>query len=166
MIARIILFGSSYVPLFAIFAIRFQQTTWIWASIAVVFTILAAALFVVVFTRHQPQIYHVRSVQDSGAAVAGYVATYLLPFATVNEPSGRDLIGYGVFFLVVGALYTRSTLLGVNPLIYLTPWQIYEVQTTAGRSLLVLAKVRPSAGESITASTAVASIVVRKDENC
>lgn len=165
MIARVILFGSSYVPLFAIFFIRFPNTGWIWAAAALLFTVLALLLFVVVFTRHEPQIYHVRSVQDTGAAVAGYVATYLLPFATVNEPTGRDLLGYGVFFLVVGVLYSRSSLLGVNPLVYLTPWQIYEVQTTAGRTLLVLARSKPTVGEPITASAAVASIVMRKDEN-
>ena len=34
------------------------------------------------------------AVEDRGTEVAGYLASYLLPFLTVSEPSPRDLVAY------------------------------------------------------------------------
>jgi hypothetical protein len=36
---------------------------------------------------------------------AGYLASYLLPFLTVAEPSWRDLVAYGLFLAVTATVY-------------------------------------------------------------
>lgn len=48
------------------------------------------------------------TVDDAGPEVAGYVATYLLPFLTVAEPDGRDIAAYAIFLAVTGLIYVMN----------------------------------------------------------
>jgi hypothetical protein len=41
-------------------------------------------------------------VEDRGAEVAGYLASYILPFVVVPEPGWSDLVGYAIFLVVRG----------------------------------------------------------------
>lgn len=102
MIARILLFCSSYTPLFVIFGIRFPRTAWIWWPVSALFAMFAVIILCTVLNRHEPQFYRVAALEDNSAAAA-YVATYILPFVTITEPSTRDFVAYGVFFLVVAS---------------------------------------------------------------
>lgn len=163
MVARILLFFSSYTPLFAIFAIRFPTTSKIWWLVTFGFALCGLALFLLVTRRHEPQFYPVESVDESPAAAA-YVATYILPFVTINEPGARDLIAYGVFFAVIGILYTRSSLVGVNPLVYMTPYRIYQIKTPRGETHVLFSRTRPNPGQQVNAARAFAGLLIRKEE--
>lgn len=57
----------------------------------------------------------------------------------------------------------RSPLVWVNPLVYLSPWRIYQLRTAEGNSVIVFARERPAAGESISAATAFSGLLVRKE---
>jgi hypothetical protein len=91
------------------------------------------------------------AVEDRGAEVAGYVASYLLPFLTVSEPSSRDLVAYGLFLVVVAVLYLRSGLVRINPTLYLAGWRLYAVTIgQAGWSGYVLSRRPLRAGEPLS----------------
>jgi hypothetical protein len=62
-------------------------------------------------------------VGDAGGEVSGYLAAYLLPFLTVAEPDARDLAAYALFVLVAGVIYTRSSLVHINPTMYALRWR-------------------------------------------
>jgi hypothetical protein len=121
-------FLCSYALLFVILAIRFTQPP-------LSYTCLALALIGVfagfgTIRRHrtvQPEPIHVRKVEDRGGEVAGYLAAYLLPFVTVTEPGWRDLVAYGLFMFVSAVVYVRSSLVQLNPTLYLAGWRVYAV---------------------------------------
>jgi len=133
MLIKIRLFLCSYVPLFLISGIRFE-TPWLSRTCyALAFLGVIAGLSVVHATsKIIPSEYLVTKVEDQGAEVSGYVATYLLPFVTVSQPSYRDLIGYGVFLLVIAILYVRSEMIQINPTLYFFRWRVLSVATSDG----------------------------------
>ena len=129
MTARIRLFLSSYVPLFVVSAIRFENTgLQIFLGVtAVVGTVSLVSLIHVSANRVQPRVAPATSVRDLSSEVAAYVATYLLPFVTVDQPGWRDLLAYAIVFLTLGVVFVNSDLVGVNPLLYLLGYRVFAV---------------------------------------
>jgi len=118
----------SYAPLFAILAIRFRdRALWITcAALAVVGVAFGLAL-VARYKRVAASSVKMRTVEDRGREVAGYLATYLLPFVAVAEPHRRDLIAYGLFLLILAIVYVRSDMLQINPTLYVFRWRLFAV---------------------------------------
>jgi hypothetical protein len=88
-------------------------------------------------------------VSDAGSDVAGYLATYLLPFLTVAEPDTRDVIAYILFLLVTGLIYVRSEMTQINPTLYLLGRRVVRVTTTGGWSGYVIMRTRLEPDEPI-----------------
>jgi hypothetical protein len=122
-------FLCSYALLFVILAIRFTRP-------ALSYTCLALALIGALagfgtirsHRRVEPEPLQIRKVQDGGGEVAGYLAAYLLPFVTVAQPGWRDLLAYGLFMFVNGIVYVRSSLVQLNPTLYLAGWRVYALE--------------------------------------
>jgi hypothetical protein len=162
-IVRAWLFLSSYAPLFVILAIRFEG-----AALKTVCAVLAGIgfgyLFVVVFVvarRAQARDYPVASVQDASGEVAGYLATYLVPFVTVPSPSAADLAGYCILALVVLAIFLRSELARINPTLYLLGWRVASI-TTGQASYYIVCRRLPRPATGIRA-VRVGGLLVRKE---
>src|SRR5258708_29641934 len=115
------LFLGSYALLFLLLAIRFE-TIWL----EVVCGALAVAGFLdmlwIVFgiaRRTSADPIRLAKVEDAGPEVAGYLATYLLPFLTVPQPTVRDVAAYTIFLMVTGLVYVRSEMAQINPTLYI-----------------------------------------------
>ncbi len=151
MVGRWLLFWSSYSPLFALTAIRLDGGRY--RSVLLLMAIGGALCLVAALTaarRHiEPRDRVLTAVNDRGGDVAGYLATYLLPFLTVSAPTDRDALAYGLFVVVVGLVYTRSNLVAVNPLLYVAGYRLVEVGTASGERLLLLCHTLPSAGDRV-----------------
>ena len=153
LIIRVRLFISSYAILFAILAIRFEEPWLVWACAGIcAFGLLTLLLFLRGAKRIVPDPIQIEHVSDRGAEVAGYVATYLLPFVTVTEPTIRDLVAYGLFFLVVGVLYVRSDMLQINPLLYLLRYRITAIRSTDEWDGYLISRQQPRVGARVLAS--------------
>jgi hypothetical protein len=144
MVGRWLLFVSSYSPLFALTAIRLDpstlQTVLYWTAAGGaggLFAVFAAARQI------QPRRREFVAVEDRGVDVAGYLATYLVPFLTVSKPTGRDVVAYACFLALVGVVYVRSTLIGVNPLMYLFCFRLFAVKDTHGQLQLLISRNPP-----------------------
>jgi len=139
--------------LFAILVLRLEST-----GVAIACGTLAAIGFLSTLSllggvgRLEPQPYQVDAVVDRGPEVAGYVATYLLPFLTVAQPSGRDLLAYSAFLIVSGIIYVRSSMLAVNPLLYVLGFRVVSVTNTTGLDAFLICRVRPVVGTIIRAA--------------
>lgn len=71
----------------------------------------------------------VSDTSEQGAAVAGYLATYLLPLLAVGVGGWRVTAAYGIYLLVLWVVYVRSDqLLLINPTLYLFRFRIYDAQ--------------------------------------
>jgi hypothetical protein len=132
------LFFTSYTPLWAIFAIRSQDTDG-----QVVFWLLTAwgllDTFRIIEGGLRRSARHVKfeSVSDRSGQVSGYLASYLLPFVS-GPPSGLSAwLGYFVYFLVAWAVFIPSDLGLVNPTLYVLGWRLVEGTRNGKRVLIV-----------------------------
>jgi hypothetical protein len=153
LLVRLRLFISSYAPLFAILAVRFRDPR-LEVACAVVAAVAVASLLLLLRAarRIQPDPHRIDRVADRGAEVAGYLATYLLPFVTVTEPSSRDIAGYVFFLVVVGIVYVQSDMVQINPLLYLLGYQVSAVTTSDGWSGVLVSRGQPRPGSAVLAS--------------
>lgn len=127
--ARIRLFLSSYVPLFVAGAVRFDhpylQVTLVVAAVIGVASLIS--LIRVTRKNIEPDPATPTAVRDMGSEVAAYIATYLLPFITVDNPDKCDLVAYSIVFFTIAVVFINSDLVGVNPLLYLLRYRTYRV---------------------------------------
>lgn len=150
---KIMLFISSYSPLFALFAVRFKQLPLV-IGCGVLAAVGIAALFMILkMDRQKSREPHLISkVSDAGSQAAGYVASYLLPFLTVSTPTLRDLIAYTVFLVVVATVFARTSLIQINPLLYIFGWRVYEVEDSHGFRGFLISRGRVLAGTTVLAT--------------
>lgn len=87
--------------------------------------------------------------REQGAAVAGYLATYLLPLLAITPGGWRVTAAYAIYLLVLYVVYIKSdSLVLINPTLYVLGYRIYDVQTTVSthppsrRRVLLLTKLR------------------------
>lgn len=116
------MFMSSYAVLFALAGVRLDAgPAKACAFLAAGYGVLVAlfAVFIVPRTYGSDPPKRVVTVEDRGGDVAGYLVAYILPFVMAPSPSPADLAAYLLFLLVVGVIYSRSSLLYLNPTLYL-----------------------------------------------
>jgi hypothetical protein len=133
MLGRPLLFLSSYAPLFALLAIRFE-VRWLWISCTVLALLGVAALWLLLRldARAAPGPHVLESVRDDSGEAASYLASYLLPFLTVATPSVRDVLAYAGFLLVAASISLKSSAVQANPLLYLLGYRVLSVTDSQG----------------------------------
>lgn len=142
---RWMLFLSSYSPLFGLTAVRLESGTFRTVTLALAaLGALSLAVALADAARIEPRERVVADVEDRGGDVAGYLATYLLPFLTVTSPTPKDAVAYAGFLMLVGLVYTRSSLLAVNPLLYLLGYRLSHVTTQGGQRVLLICRELPA----------------------
>jgi hypothetical protein len=147
---RWLLFASSYSPLFLLAGFRSERAGLRLGLYITAATCALALVLVIAAARHlEPQERTVTGTEDRGPDVAGYLATYLLPLLATPEPSTRDLTAYGAFILLVGLVYVRSSMVAVNPLVYVLGYRLSEISTAAGARQMLVSRDVPTIGRSI-----------------
>lgn len=118
--ARLLLFLSSYAPLFLIIALRGRRDN---SYVATLLSALAITSVVVLFAyvrtveRLAAQRLAVASVISRYGDAASYIVTYLLPFLPVKLSDLLDITSLGVVLLVIGLLYVNSNMIYTNPVL-------------------------------------------------
>jgi hypothetical protein len=150
LVVEVALFLCSYAPLFLILAIRFT-THWLEILCGSLFAVgLFGGLAVVLRYRGvSGRSWTATRVEDRGAEVSGYLASYILPFVVVPEPSWRDLVGYAIFFVVAATIYIRSGMLQINPTLYLFGWRVFAVSLGERWTGYALARGSLARGDSV-----------------
>lgn len=85
--------------------------------------------------------------QDQGDAVAGYLATFIIPFLVVPTSSVGVGVAYLIFFLIALFLQTRSRLGLINPTLYILGWRVSRIETAEGSVFLVHRSNVPPEGQ-------------------
>lgn len=124
--ARLLL--SSYAPLNLILAARIDLPPVQMLFVGLALVGLGDAIRLTLLVKEKTAVPRaIQDVRDSGAQVAGYLATYLLPLLAAPEPDLGDLIGYGIYGLVLVVITLRSDLAHINPTLYLLGWKVVTV---------------------------------------
>jgi hypothetical protein len=101
---------------------------------AVAFALCVAAVSITVIillnARQVAELHwRITDPRDQGGAVAGYLATYLLPLLSLEAHSWNTAVAYGIYLLTVYVIFVRSdNLVLVNPTLYLFRYRIFDVQ--------------------------------------
>jgi hypothetical protein len=141
--AEAVLFLSSFSPLFVVFGLldSFGAGVPSYACYAVA---ACSALFLLVSLRlwgtlNVTRVKVTRARQRDADAIA-YVATYIVPFATLGTDSWKSRSALLLFLVLVAVLYVRAHLFYVNPLLSLIGYRLFEAETESGRVMLVISK--------------------------
>lgn len=96
---------------------------------------------------------------DHGGAVAGYLATYLLPFLGTLPQHYGDWIAYGLYFATALVVYVKTDLALVNPTLYALGYRVGRARVD-GRSTLVVSSEGLRSGDSVRVSAFMDVLVV------
>lgn len=143
--SQAVLFLSSYSPLLLVFALL---NTFGNGAPSVVCAVLAAvgAMGLPVMIRLNASTashpVNVATATPRDGDVLAYVASYLVPFASINADSTRERIAVGVFIGLIAVLYVRTEMFYVNPLLALVGVRVFAVQTPGGTPVVMLCRRR------------------------
>src|ERR1700722_4391424 len=129
---RVSLLLGAYAPLAMLFGIRLLakdhpvKAYWCF-GFSVAMALGQWAMFRL--TSAQPTDYKAEDASSGANELAGFVATYLLPFIMVGDVTNLDLIAYVLYFGIVAIISLRGSFLHLNPLLAIFGYGIYTVST-------------------------------------
>lgn len=134
---RLILFFSSYAPLFLIIAMRgWDKSRYLALGMAIIAVLSVVVLFV--FLRIAQKLAAdkiiVSSVVSRDGDAMSYIVTYLLPFLAVKLNDVTDAGSLGIVLLVIAVLYVNSNMIHTNPVLNIAGYHIFEIHDTDGKT--------------------------------
>ncbi|MGW4829873.1 hypothetical protein ACWEOG_19985 [Amycolatopsis japonica] len=161
MLAKPLLFLSSFSPLFTLLAFRFDRA-WLVISCAALALMggLAAYLILHIDSRSTPGVHKIVSVRDAGSEAAAYLGAYLLPFVTVSTPTVRDALAYLGFMLVAASVYIRSSVVQINPLLYILGYRVLAVEDSNAMQAYLIIRRRITPGDTVWATRLGVDVIV------
>lgn len=153
MLGKPLLFLSAYAPLFALLAVRFRPLELVIPCLALaVLGVIALMLLLRLDARATPGVHRLKDVKDAGAEAGAYLGAYLLPFLTVSAPSVRDAIAYVGFIIISAAIYLRSSVVQINPMLYLLGYRVLQVVDANGLQAYFVTRRRVDVDQRIAAT--------------
>ncbi len=140
---RLILFLSSYAPLFLIIAVRgWKDSRNIAIGLAAVAVISVVILFAFLWLAEKlaPGKVAVSSVISRDGDAMSYIVTYLLPFLAVKLNDPTDVFSLGVVLFVIGLLYVNSNMIHTNPALNIAGYHIFEIEDSNGKTTALICK--------------------------
>ena len=140
---RLVLFLSSYAPLFLILALRSWADNYRvalgLAGLAVLSVIVLLAFLRQARTLAADKVSISSVISRDGDAMS-YIVTYLLPFLAVNFHEIRDVVSLSLVFFVIGLLYVNSNMIYTNPVLNILGYHVFEVEHSEGKTTALICK--------------------------
>jgi hypothetical protein len=140
---RLILFLSSYAPLFLIIAMRgWHDSRYLALGFAAVAVISIVVLFVFFHSAQKlaSDKIQISSVVSRDGDAMSYIVTYLLPFLAVKLSDVADIASLGIVLFVIGLLYVNSNMIYTNPVLNMAGYHIFEIQDGHGKTTALICK--------------------------
>lgn len=141
---KVILFLSSYIPLFVIIMIRnYEQQDLVIALGIVIATVLI--ILVIVFWKVRSvsgKYLKIEKIENLNRVGLEYFITYIIPFLAINFLEIKDLLALGVIFFVMGVIYIKSDLIYMNPILNLAGFNLYKVISDGHEHIIITRKKR------------------------
>ncbi len=152
-IARILLFLSSYFPLFVIFfCLYIGKNTW-FAISCLGFGVLGLWGFWR-FWRYMrkhigPEKIQVVTIRSDAGESMSYIVSYIIPFLSISTNEQQQQFALGVFFFMIAVLYVTSNMIHVNPMLSLLGYRIYEITLSTGSPHTLISRRRIIPNQSL-----------------
>jgi hypothetical protein len=151
---RVLLFFSSYFPLFLIIGILAFSKSWIATVVIIlsdIFFIFALWQYLRACKRtHQRSFITLRDYHQRDSEAMSYIASYVVPFASFSLDVIPQLLALAIFILMLLVLYVNSNMIYVNPMLNLMGYHLYEIEVEYGtHSFYYLARKRLTRGDPI-----------------
>jgi len=88
----------------------------------------------------------------------------LLPFLIIPVPTVRDVIAYAGFLAVAASIHLRSSVVQVNPLLYLCGYRVLGVTDDRGLSAYMITRRTVSVGAQILATRLRDDVLIDRTE--
>jgi hypothetical protein len=138
---KILLFLSSYIPLFLIFLIFTYENNWYLFGI-LVFIILETLAFLYaiqrIISKIQKTYVEVKGINQKNGEFINYMFTYILPFLFGDVSDLRYILAFIILFILTGYIYMKSDMLYMNPVLFLAGYNLYEISDKQGRRLMLI----------------------------
>ena len=141
--SQILLFISSFSPLFGIFALLGSLGPGWPTRVCALISILGffvPFLILSIISRIAPLPFNVQTSQVRDGDNLSYIATYLIPFASMQVSTYREKIALGLFLIVIAIIYIRSELYYINPILSIFGFRIFQVTTIEGNSVVLVSR--------------------------
>ena len=142
-LTKLILFLSSYAPLFLIIAVRGwkdSRSLAITLAAIAVLSVLVLFVFLHIVRKLSADKVAISSVISRDGDAMSYIVTYLLPFLAVKLNDPTDAISLGVVLCVIGLLYVNSNMIHTNPVLNIAGYHIFEVEDSNGKTTALICK--------------------------
>jgi len=140
---RILLFFSSYFPLFLIFTIQNYNKHGNIALFPVIvgtIALIGLALFIRWVHGSAARRETVVSVQRKDSEVMSYIVTYIIPFIGLDLSIFANLFSLCLFFLMLMIIYINTNLIHINPMMNIFGYHIYEIENISGTIQTIISK--------------------------
>ena len=144
-LSQAILFLSSYSPLLAVFALLNTFGEGVPSIVCAALAVVGAASLPLLFALNRStaaQQVRIATATPRDGEVLAYIASYLVPFASIAAQTIRERIAVGIFIGLIAVLYVRTEMFYVNPLLALAGIRVFAVQTPAGTPIVLLCRRR------------------------
>src|SRR2546423_103348 len=136
------MFFSSYAPLFGLLAYK-NRSCGVTEEILIGVAVLSVGgLIVVMLSKRSDtgtEIEVAHSTPKDGDVLA-YIATYLVPFLSVNLTKTDDVVLFSGFLLVLMIVYINSNMLFVNPLLSIAGYHSFTITDPDGHEYSLIAR--------------------------
>lgn len=143
--ARLVLFVSSYSPLLFLFAILDSLgrgwASIICASVAGVSIALLVAVWLLLL-RGAGDWLPLKNSKSQDKEVMSFFVTYVVPFAAAQDGSSKSRWALLLFAVIVAALYLRSAIFYIHPLLLLAGYHVLDATTELDTPVTVLTRRR------------------------
>jgi len=142
-LTRLILFLSSYAPLFLIIAMRgWRHSRHLAVGLAIVAVLSVIVLFAFLHTVRKLSAGNatVSAVKSRDGDAMSYIVTYLLPFLAVKLDDPADVVSLGIVLFVIGLLYVNSNMIYTNPVLNIVGYHIFEIEDSDGKTTALISK--------------------------
>lgn len=142
-VTRVVLFLSSYAPLFGVFAVKqyshSHTASYVFAGLGVVSLLIFFIFMKSVATIASTEVTISEHDAKDGDSMS-YIVTYLVPFLDIKFDEFANVVGLLIIFLVLAVLYVNSNLIYTNPVLNIVGYHIFEIRTTEDRPIVLITR--------------------------
>lgn len=142
-VTRIVLFLSSYAPLFGVFAVKqyphSHRAAYVFAGLGLGSLLVFFIFMKTANTLAATEITVSEHVARDGDSMS-YIVTYLVPFLDIHFDEFSNVVGLLIIFLVLGVLYVNSNLIYTNPVLNIIGFHIFDVHTDEDRPIVLITR--------------------------